>query len=350
MRKTLMLLLIVLLLPIAHATADQDMLSPTTGLPAASPYRPVMALLSNASEARQSLCLSLADIVYEAIYWGPGHTRYIAIYNEFHPTMVGSIRSARPYHGILRDEWDCPLVFWNTRDTNRPFYDVYTHFDIMNTPSTFLFSGLRPPSTPQNALFRTTQYRPPHNGFANIQLIATEGWPNASSDSDAPHAPQLPSLRFSETPSQGDGGVNTIHIEYDAKDYTATYAYDETTRRYTRLYNGTPMKDAGTGASVMADNVIVQLCDHSYVNEALSMPEIALMGRGTFDAYIEGQRISGTWAKDAPEAPTLFSYMDGDVRVPLTLRPGKTFIQIFPVDGEVVDSIDEDGSVRYVRP
>lgn len=95
----------------ACAEEEVQSLSWTTGLPTGKPYRPVLVVVSNAPDARKVINFTDADVIYEAIIHGPGYTRYTAVYNDTPPKEVGSVRSARPYHAVLRDEWDCPFVF-----------------------------------------------------------------------------------------------------------------------------------------------------------------------------------------------------------------------------------------------
>ncbi|HIT69578.1 MAG TPA: DUF3048 domain-containing protein, partial [Candidatus Aphodomonas merdavium] len=80
--------------------------SPTTGLDWEGEYRPVVVQISNSAEARPHWNMSAADIVYESLLWGPGHTRYTLVFNDNHPDYVGAVRSARINHCQIRQEWD----------------------------------------------------------------------------------------------------------------------------------------------------------------------------------------------------------------------------------------------------
>ena len=72
--------------------------SPTTGLDWEGEYRPVLVQISNSDGARPHWNMSEADIVYESLLWGPGHTRYSCLFNDNHPEFVGAVRSARLHH------------------------------------------------------------------------------------------------------------------------------------------------------------------------------------------------------------------------------------------------------------
>ena len=82
------------------------------------------------------------DVVYETIIQGPGYTRYTAIYNDVHPEKVGSVRSARPYHALLRDEWDCPIVFGSSSGSDA--YDIYDYFKDTGLPQSLGMIGWGP--------------------------------------------------------------------------------------------------------------------------------------------------------------------------------------------------------------
>lgn len=345
MRKVSCFLLASLLILVTCTALSEDGRSPTTGHLTNRPYRPVLVVLSNAPEARDALRLSQADIVYEAIISGPGHTRYLALFNDAHPEVVGSIRSARPYHGMLRDEWDCPLIFWNAHGEAR--FSIFEHLRIMNVPDSFIFSGIHLNAYKKSTMTRTKDYVTPHNGIAYLHKIATDFWPTSTHSENEPHIPQLPRLQFSETPARGDEQVHSIAVEYDASNYTASYEYMPDTGTYARSYNGYAMVDKGTNEAIYADNVIIQFCEQSYVSNVYSLPQIQFIATGIIHVYIEGTKIEGRWTKTSPNEPTLYEYSDGHTYRPLVLRPGKTFIQIFPTGYETDDTIETDGSIRY---
>ena len=297
--------------------------SPLTGMDFQGEYRPIVVQISNSEAARPHLNMADADIVYEAVYWGPAHTRYTAVYNDVHPELVGSVRSARVYHLELRDEWDAPFVFWGGQDT--PGTSIYEYIRNNNLPSSFLFDGTK--SVPQGTLSRINTRVSPHNAVANLALIVQNHWP-INEETGQPHVPRQHAYRFSSMPTRGSDTAKEINIKYDEKgEYNPSYTFNEATRQYERWYNGAEQMDGESGRRITASNVIVQYADLRFHNQIASRPVINTLGTGVIDAFIDGQHIRGTWERKSLRDRTVFLDMGGNE---ITMLPGKTFIQIIP--------------------
>jgi len=298
--------------------------SPTTGLDFAGEYRPILVQISNAREARPHGNLSEADIVYESIY-AFNYTRYTAVFSDNHPSLVGSVHSARLHHCELREEWDCPMVFWGGQET--PGVNVYEFFRANGVAGSFCVDGTRnPDKIPYDALFaRDTARVSPHNVTVNLRKLAENVWP--AKPDGASYAPKSHAFRFSDTPTRGQDTAQAIYIPYDAGDYFPSYTFNPATRQYERWYNGEEQYDGITGKRIEASNVIVQVCRLERFPDPPECLAIATTKGGMMDAFIDGQRIRGAWVRDNLSDRTIF--LDGKGNE-LTLLPGKTFIQIVP--------------------
>ena len=321
----------------------EDGISPTTGLPSDAPYRPIAVQISNSEEARPHLNLSLADVVYESIVWGPYHTRYTAIFNDHHPDLVGSVRSARIHHVDIRQEWDCPIVFWGGQET--PGTSIYDLFNTYGVGKEFLYNGNGThasfPSNLDTYLYRITTRVSPHNAVANLALLEADAWPT---DEDGnPYVPKNHAFKFSDTPSQGADTAIAIDIKYDdtGRDYNPSYRFNASERVYERSYCGEAQYDGITGERIVASNVIVQFVQTAYYNGIASRPVITIIGGGVMDAFIDGQHIRGTWSRKTPNDRTVFLDMNGEE---ISLLPGKTFIQMIPASMSF-EYTNADGSV-----
>jgi len=326
------------------ANTVPDGISPTTGLESDKPYHPIAVQISNSAEARPHLNLSLADIVYESIVWGPCHTRYTAIFNDNHPEMVGAVRSARIHHVELRQEWDCPFVFWGGQEaTGTSIYDLFNTYDVGKE---FMFNGNGTHSSASalsTALYRISTRVSPHNAVANLAVLEAEAWPT---DEDGnPYEPKNHAFKFSDTPTEGMDSAVKIELSYDSdnNDYMPSYTYNADKKVYERSYNGEPQIDGATNERIVASNVIVQFVNSSYFNGNASRPVISTIGGGVMDAFINGQHIRGSWVRKSANERTVFLDMNGEE---ITLLPGKTFIQLIPTtmtytytraDGSVAD-------------
>lgn len=321
--------------------------SPTTGLDYTGEYKPLMVQISNASEARPHWNLAEADIVYESIIWGPGHTRYTCIYSDVKPNFVGAIRSVRLHNVELREEWDCPLVFWGGQGaTGTSIYDFFIEHKVSKD---YRFDGTEMDGKKLGGngipMKRTTgEYArvAPHNASADLEMITEYGYPKDL-------IPRNHAFKFNEVPPVGQDTAVEIRIPYDEEDYCPSYTYDADQMLYVRSYNGKPMYDGVSNKPIVAANVIVQRVRHTYYNNIASRPIINTTGSGVADIFIGGKHIRGKWIRKDLGERTVFVDAAG---LEVELLPGKTFIQIISntldytytrEDGTVMKpTIDED--------
>jgi hypothetical protein len=291
-------------------------ISPTTGLPTVNmEYKPLIMVMSNQPEARPHWNMSEADIVYEAVYSGPSHTRYTLVYNDTMPDMAGGLRSARVFSASLRQEWDCPFVFWGWQTLTGT--SVSDYFKQHNVDLKFQINGVT--NKYEDVLFRTSgQFarRSPHNAAANLAAISAKYYPD--------YTPRNHAYKFSDTVQNGYDSAVAVNINY-GEDYNPTYTYNEAQRLYERSYNGQPEMDGYTGKRIVASNVIVQRVKLMFFNNTSSRPVYELVGEGLADMFIGGRHIQGKWVRNSDDSRTVFiDFMGNEV----PLLPGKTFIQL----------------------
>lgn len=328
--------------------------SPTTGMqyPAGrdDAYRPILVEISNTYESRPQLGMSMADIVYEYIFWGPGHTRYLALFNDYHPEMVASVRSSKIIGMALRNGWDCPIVFIGG-DNSGTSTNIYQFNATHEVPDFMIFDGsvydageMEPDDDGagaegasvvalderiQQVFSRITTREVPHNAAVNLKLLAQQHWPEGADS--MPYESNRVGLRFGN-PSHEDRGASEVIIPYDENEYLARFVFDASEGYYKRWYNGEPHVDGLTGQQFIASNVIVLYADITYPENIMSQPLWHIAGDGKIDAFINGQHMAGTWKKADDESALAFFYEDGE---PLTFMPGKTFVQIVPLDMQI---------------
>lgn len=293
--------------------------SPTTGLDFAGTYQPIMVQISNTAGARPHWNLSEADIVYEAIIWGPGHTRYTAVYNDSHPAFVGALRSIRLHNAQLRQEWDCPLVFWGAQVMAGT--SVRDFFKTQNVPESILFDGAGAAGKANGTITSRTSGQfarvSPHNTSANLEALVAQYYPTN-------YTPRNHAFQFTDTPAMGFDSAKEITISY-GNDYNPSYTYNAALQVYERSYNGDPQYDGYSNERIVASNVIVQRTKHTYYNGIASRPLIETTGEGEAEIFIGGRHIRGKWVRKGLNDRTVFVDSTG---VEVELLPGKTFIQI----------------------
>ena len=190
----------------SHDAQGAQRISPTTGMQYLKgrddAYRPVLVEISNTEESRPQLAMSMADIVYEYVFWGPGHTRYLALFNDYHPEMVGAIRSSKILGMELRNVWDCPIVFMGGDNTGT-VTNTYAFLEAHKIPKSMLFDGTDPITASEDLFSHVTAREAPNNAVINLKKLTQAYWPKGTDGTL--HEPALPTLRFDSKPSQGDG-------------------------------------------------------------------------------------------------------------------------------------------------
>ena len=221
---------------------DEETLSPVTGLPIVSEGSPVAVSIGNNPSARLQSGLTQADLVYEVLAEG-GITRFLAVFHNESPDMVGPVRSARPYLVLLAKEWGAvfghcggdpkdlePLKDWDVVDADELFGrgDLFGGRIRGHHPTTYI------PAL--NICERQRRLLPRQNKGTNLD------WDDEPRDQ--------------------------LRIEY-GYGYTVEYHYSAEDQGYHRFMidNGTRMqqKDLNTQEAIAASNIIVQFANTKVV-------------------------------------------------------------------------------------
>lgn len=329
--------------PFALATEGDGPIgiSPTTGMPCANPYRPVLVQISNSENARPPEGLAMADIVYEAIYWGPYHTAYLALFNDEHPERVGYVHNTRMFWFVLREMWDCPIVFWGTQGQSKDESEVKSFLYDRTVAEEMLFDGNG--SNPKKVMWQDKALAAPYNAMVSLDELVKNHWP--VSENGHPYCSGLPDMKFGDEPLQTERTAHEITVAYEETLYAATYVYEENSHLYTRWYNGVRQEDA-QGSLIEVSNVIVQYVKLSYQDGDLSLPIVQLTGSGPVELFVKGQHIRGTWNRDAVDE--WIDYVDENGSE-VIFYPGKTFVQIIPMEMSIT-TIDAQGRLQAYQP
>ena len=88
-----------------------------------SDLRPYCVMINNHPDARPSVGLSQASIIYEALAEG-GITRMMAVFNDVDGITVGSLRSARPYYISMAQAYDA--IYIHAGGSEQAYSDIKT--------------------------------------------------------------------------------------------------------------------------------------------------------------------------------------------------------------------------------
>lgn len=279
--------------------------SPITGLEYDSSAPLTAVMIENHADARPQSGLIYADLVYEAQAEG-GITRFMALYYSNNPTVLGPVRSARPYFIQWADEWGAAYAHCGGSPDGLALIKSLGLIDLddMSGPG----------------FWRDDSRKAPHNLYTSMANLT---------ERIGSRKPAEPEARWqfgtwAELPSKG----LTIDFGYGYK-----VAYDYKDHSYARSMNGVPHTDRETKQVIAPANIIVQYVKSKIVDSELRL-KMDTIGSGKAIFLVAGNYSEGTWSKADANSPTEFRTADG---TELTLATGQTWIEVVPAIATVAE-------------
>ncbi len=273
--------------------------------------QPVTAIMmENSPDARPQSGLKEAEVVYEAVAEG-GITRFLAVYQQHKPQLIGPVRSLRPYYLDWATPYDGSIAHVggskNALDTvrNGNYRDIDQFFNA-------------------GSYWRATDRYAPHNVYTNFAkldaLNAAKGYTTSN--------PQ-PFERADDSKQQPVQDGTQVDLTISSPLYNSSYAYDASTKLYARSEGGAPHLDREAG-QIQARVVIALRVNMSTVFEDGYRESITTVGSGNAMIFQNGHAIQATWAKDSPTSQLKFTDAAGQ---PVKLARGTTWISAIPNSG-----------------
>lgn len=281
--------------------------SPLTGVQVAdeaATKRPVTAIMiENSPDARPQSGLKDAGVVFEAVAEG-GITRFIALYQEARPGLIGPVRSVRPYY-----------VEWAAG-----FDPAVAHIGGSARALTMIRSGDYGVDLDQffnaGTYWRATDRYAPHNVYTNFdKLDALEAAKGKSTST------------FSFSPRENEKKAATptatqININVSSGLYDVNYTYDAASNSYSRFEGGAPHADR-EGGPIQPKVVIAMKVPMSLGFEDGYREQITTIGSGAAYVFQNGTIAEVTWSKSDAKAKLEFKTPDGKE---IPLARGQTWI------------------------
>jgi len=297
--------------------------NPLTGLrvddPALLRRRVVAARIGNDPIIRPQDGLGLAEIVYEEVMDGWDVTRFTALYLASEPERIRPIRSARLSSLAIARQYDAALVHTGASDRIRWLISQATDFQDLDE-----FFHSEPYSILAGYDWRGRIYTSVERVHEYLERRGFER--------EAPPKGYV----FDATPPIGERAAR-VHIPYPASS-VVDWAYDNARRRYLRSVQGQPHLEGLTGEQIAADNVIVFYAEHRAtdivedVNGATAI-DIVMTGSGRALVMRDGVAVEARWVEGPAGEPIQYYDVGGKI---IPLRPGNTWIQLVPIDYQVV--------------
>ena len=265
--------------------------------------RAIGIILAQYPETTPLSGLSFADVVIESPVYKNGPQRLVAIFQCDEPDEVGSIRSARPYHGDLARAFDLIFVSWG-RSEIPITYEKFSDIDYISA----IFN-------PYGVFFRKANKPAPHNGFVNFKSLRS-----ATENLGIRQENKFNGFKFNKTlPGEGIEALE-ISINYY---FPVKFIYDSAKGSYKRYWDGKVVFDALNQKAIFAKNVVILKTQISNLQEGIA--DIKLTGMGEAMFYRNGRMFIGSWKRGGDNEPFQFLDSDGEE---FQLAPGSTWIEI----------------------
>lgn len=268
---------------------------------------PVTAIMiENSPSARPQSGLKESGIIYEAIAEG-GITRFLALYQQEKPNVVGPVRSLRMYYV----DWLAPYnasvahVGGSKAALDEVRNGQYRDIDQF-------FNG--------DTYWRANDRYAPHNVYTSFERIDRLNQARGYTSSDFAGFARVDG-KPSEAPNATSATVNVSSATYNS-----SYTYDANSNSYLRSQGGAPHLDREKG-QIQPSVVIALNVNMRKVMEDGYRESIETVGTGKATIFQNGTVQEVTWSK--PDRKAVISFTD-ETGKEVALTRGQTWITAVP--------------------
>lgn len=284
--------------------------SPLTGVKvadeAATKQAVTAIMIENSPDARPQSGIKQAGIVYEAIAEG-GITRFLALYQEAKPGLVGPVRSVRMYYVDWYAPYSASIAHVGGSAAALAEVRNGSYRDIDQ-----FFNG--------GYYWRATDRYAPHNVYTNFEKLDALNREKGYTESKFTGFPRADG-KASEAPN-----ATSIDMTISSTWYNTHYDYDKTSNSYLRSIGGAPSEDREDGR-IAPQVVIAMKVDMVKVMEDGWRESITTSGAGSAVIFQNGTATEATWRKNSRSEPLQFVDANGKE---VSLNRGQTWITAVP--------------------
>lgn len=265
-------------------------------------------MIENSPDARPQSGLKDSGVVFEAIAEG-GITRFLVIYQEQKPQLIGPVRSVRMYYIDWIAAFNASVAhiggsyqaLQEVRNGN--YRDIDQFFNA-------------------GSYWRATDRYAPHNVYTSFEkldaLNSAKGYTTSSFKG------------FTRKDSKGleVPAASQINVTISSATFNSAYTYNAATNTYDRSQAGAPHTDREQG-QISPRVVIVMKVPMRLVLEDGYREQIDSIGSGSAYIFQDGGVNEVTWAKTAKTEQITFTDAEGK---DVPLARGQTWITAVPAD------------------
>lgn len=270
-------------------------------------------MIENSPSARPQSGLKNSGVVFEAIAEG-GITRFLVLYQQEKPKLIGPVRSLRLYDNDWLAAFNASIA--HVGGSAAALKDVRngTYRDI----DQFFNSA---------SYYRASDRPAPHNMYTTSKLLDALNAKKGYKSSEFTGFTRIDG----EPVSKPD--ATRINIKISGPLYDSVYTYNESTNNYTRSQAGEPHLDREDG-KIKPSVIVAMRVDESTVFQDGYREKIVTVGSGSATIFQNGTARAVTWEKKSKTAQITFSDKTTGEDIPLVR--GQTWIAAVKKNGGAV--------------
>lgn len=269
--------------------------------------RPVTAvMIENSPDARPQSGLKESGVVFEAVAEG-GVTRFMALYQNENPKLIGPVRSLRPYFIDWLAPHDASIAHvggsWKAlkQIRNGSYRDIDQFFN----------SG---------TYWRSNDRYAPHNVYTTMKrlnkLNRKKGYKSSS----------FTGLARKDSQAAKEPTTKKFSINISGSSYDTRYSYNAKSNTYRRFMGGEKHLDREKG-QISPRVVVALMVNEKTVDEDGARESIKTSGTGKAYIFQDGIRKQATWHKKNRKGQYIFTDKNGK---DVSLARGQTWITAVP--------------------
>ncbi len=253
------------------------------------------AMVDNAPEARPTVGMGQANLLYELPVEG-GRTRFMALFDSANQvTQIGPIRSVRPYCLDLAGEYGAVVV--HSGGSEQALAEIAS--DKFNSLNEFYFGKY---------YWRDSLRIAPHNLFTSITRLR-DAWFGKNIADQA----SFTSWQYKDDGPVTPSPIKTITVQFSS-DHSTSVVWQY------QISDNTYLRQQELSEKIAAKNILLVYVKAEELKDDLKHISLNLAGgTGRLVAFLDGRVVEGKWQKDSRFARTRLMNSDGS---DLTLNAG----------------------------
>lgn len=263
-------------------------------------------MIENSPDARPQSGLKNSGVVFEAIAEG-GITRFLVLYQQEKPKLIGPVRSVRMYYVDWVAAFNASVahIGGSARALSEVRNGKYRDIDQFFNPG---------------AYWRATDRYAPHNVYTNFSKL------DALNKSKGYTTSEFTGFTRKDSEAAPSPTASSISVTISSFLYNSSYKYDASSNTYKRSQGGALHKDREDG-QISPRVVIVMKVPTERVLEDGYREQIKTIGSGKAYIFQDGGVQEVTWKKAGRTKQITFTDSDGK---DVPLARGQTWITAVP--------------------